>query len=156
MRWRIGSRRRLHLSDTGFRDGQKMKMPLVWAALVAGLLLSGCRDRDADLPAYYRTLRVPDSVLASAQARRRGGALFLEHCAICHGERGDGNGIRAEGIDPPPRDFTNPDWRAATSPRRVFFAIRQGLSGTAMPAWTSLNEEQTWDLVAYVLSLGQK
>lgn len=82
--------------------------------------------------------------------------MFLERCAICHGTRADGHGMRSEGIEPAPRDFTNPDWRAATSPRRVFFAIRQGVAGTAMPAWTTLTEEQTWDLAAYVLSVGRK
>jgi hypothetical protein len=46
-------------------------------------------------------------------------------------------------------------WRQSTSPRRVFFAIREGLSGTPMPEWKSLSEEDAWDMTAYVLSLGE-
>jgi mono/diheme cytochrome c family protein len=58
---------------------------------------------------------------------------------------------------PPPQDFTDPGWRATTSPRRVFFAIREGRIGTAMPSWKSLSEQDDWDLTAYVQSLaGQK
>jgi mono/diheme cytochrome c family protein len=36
----------------------------------------------------------------------------------------------------------------------VYFAIREGVHGTPMPAWKSLDEDATWDLVAYVLSVG--
>jgi mono/diheme cytochrome c family protein len=54
-----------------------------------------------------------------------------------------------------PRDFTNAEWRRSTSPRRVFFAIREGLSGTPMPEWKSLSEQDAWDMTAYVLSLGE-
>jgi mono/diheme cytochrome c family protein len=36
----------------------------------------------------------------------------------------------------------------------VFFAIREGIAGTPMPAWTNLSEQDAWNLTAYVLSLG--
>jgi mono/diheme cytochrome c family protein len=117
--------------------------------------LSGCRDRDGDLPAAYRGLAVPGDRLDSAAARERGGRLFVQHCALCHGERGDGQGIRREGFNRPPQDFTDPGWRQRTSPRRVYVAISEGVRGTSMPSWKALGSDDTWDLVAYVLSLGK-
>src|SRR5262245_36471093 len=36
---------------------------------------------------------------------RAGHASYLSHCAGCHGAAGDGNGPRAAGLDPLPRDF---------------------------------------------------
>jgi mono/diheme cytochrome c family protein len=125
------------------------------AGLLALLALPGCAGADRDLPREYRQLEVPDSRLSSAEARDRGRALFLEHCALCHGERGDGHGERREGLTLAPRDFTNVDWRRSTSPRHVFFAIREGLSGTPMPQWKSLSEQEAWDMTAYVLSLAE-
>ena len=119
------------------------------------LTLVGCADADRDLPRAYRRLEVPEVVLSSAEARTRGHKLFLERCALCHGERGDGHGPRTEGLTRMPRDFTNAEWRRSTSPRRVFFAIREGLSGTPMPEWKSLSEQDAWDMTAYVLSLGE-
>jgi high-affinity iron transporter len=98
---------------------------------------------------------VPEERLASAQARERGRALFAEHCALCHGERADGRGVRREGLSTRPRDFTDPAWRLRTSPRAVFVAIREGVPRTAMPSWKSLDSEQTWDLVAFLLSAGR-
>ena len=98
-------------------------------------------------------MAIPLDLLASPAAQRGGDVLFHRYCAICHGDRGDGHGLQSEGIDPKPRDLTSRDWRQSTSPRRVFFAIREGVHGTAMPSWKSLGETEAWELTAYVLSL---
>ena len=52
--------------------------------------------------------------------------------------------------------FSDPAWRHRSSPTRVFFVIREGVQGTAMPAWKNLDTEQTWDLVAYLLSIAEQ
>jgi high-affinity iron transporter len=109
---------------------------------------------DRGLPREYRATTVPATLMSSA-ARGRGAVLFRESCALCHGERGDGRGARREGLTTQPRDFTRRDWRASTSPRRVFFAIREGVHGTAMPSWKALSEQDSWALTAHVLSLGE-
>jgi mono/diheme cytochrome c family protein len=117
---------------------------------------SGCSGPDAQLPASYRSVEVPAARLASAAARARGRALFLDSCALCHGEHADGRGTRREALGRAPRDFTAPAWRGAKSPRRVYYIIREGVRGTAMAAWKgALDEDQTWDLVAYLLSVGE-
>jgi mono/diheme cytochrome c family protein len=130
-------------------------MRLAFAIVETSLAFSACRGRDRDLPAPYRELTVPEVRLESAEARTRGRALFLLHCALCHGDRADGRGMRRQALSSSPRDFTDPAWRKATSPRRVYFTIREGSRGTAMPAWKVLDEGQTWDLTAYLLSVGQ-
>ncbi len=126
-------------------------------ALLAALCLTAlpaCKP-DADLPESYRRLTVPPGLLASREARERGRTLFTTACVLCHGEKGDGRGVRREGLSEPPRDFTDPDWRYRTTPRHVFFAIREGIRGTPMTGWKSFTDDQTWDLVAYVLSLAE-
>jgi mono/diheme cytochrome c family protein len=127
-------------------------------ALLAALwlaALSACNP-DADLPDSYRRLKVPPGLLTSPAARERGRALFKTSCVLCHGEKGDGHGVRREGLSEPPRDFTDSEWRYKTTPRHVFFAIREGVHGTPMASWKAFTDGQTWDLVAYVLSLGER
>ncbi len=116
------------------------------------LVLSGCSP-DRDLPASYRDLAVPEERLASREARERGHTLYQQNCSLCHGVEADGRGVRREGFSSPPRDFTDPDVRRRVSPRRMFFEIREGVRGTAMPSWKSLSEGETWDLVAYLRSV---
>ena len=113
--------------------------------LLASIACSACERGDRD---------VPEERLADAAARQRGAALFADACALCHGFRGDGAGVRQTGFARPPRNFRDPAWREQATPRRVFRVIREGVPGTGMPAWTQLDDDRTWDLVAYVLSLG--
>ena len=84
----------------------------------------------------------------------RGEALFAAHCALCHGTRGDGHGLRSAALSTIPRNFTDPHWQMRTSNRGLFYAIREGVPGTAMPAWKSLPVDECWNLVAYVRSFG--
>lgn len=124
-------------------------------APLAGLaLLSACRGPDSDLPDPYRRMDVPARLLSSAEARRGGRELYLRYCALCHGVNADGRGVRREGFETPPVDFTSAAWRREMTPRRAFFVIAEGVHGKGMPAWKgALSPEQTWQLVAYVLSV---
>jgi mono/diheme cytochrome c family protein len=97
--------------------------------------------------------RVSESTLRSPEARARGGQIFLEHCALCHGADADGRGRRREGLTGSPTDFTSAVWRASATPDGVFTVIREGKHGTSMPAWPSLDDRDVADLAAYVLSV---
>ncbi len=124
---------------------------LVWSA---SLVLSACSGQDGDLPAAYRRLAVPYQRLATAVARDHGRALYLQNCALCHGVRGDGRGVRREGLSSSPRDFTDATWQKRYSALLIFFTISEGVPGTSMSAWGSLSDDDAWDLVAYIRSLG--
>ena len=43
------------------------------------------------------------------------------------------------------------DWGSITGSR----GGREGVRGTPMPAWKALGEGETWDIVAYVLSVAE-
>ncbi|MFI5178917.1 MAG: cytochrome c [Vicinamibacterales bacterium] len=130
---------------------RRLLLALAWMSLVS----PACGDTDRDLPREYRAIEIPAARLASTEAVSRGGDLFQKYCTLCHGVRGDGKGLQHEGLNPAPRDFTDPGWRQRTTPRHVYFAIREGVATTAMPSWKSLTEQDGWDLTAYVLSLAR-
>ncbi|MGZ5474943.1 MAG: c-type cytochrome [Thermoanaerobaculia bacterium] len=87
-----------------------------------------------------------------AAAIARGQQLFVDHCAICHGERADGHGTRSQFLDPRPRDLTSQQWQLTHPEESVTNSIRNGVAGTAMPSWRSLSEQQIRDLTAFVKS----
>ena len=127
-----------------------MRTKLAWALGVA-MCLSACSPGDGG-----RGPESPDE-LWDEETLARGADLFSHHCAICHGERGDGRGLRAGSLSSAPRDFTNPVWRDEKQPGALFRTISDGVPGTAMPPWApALTEAERWDLVAYVLNVGRE
>jgi DMSO reductase family type II enzyme heme b subunit len=77
-----------------------------------------------------------------------GASLFQLHCAACHGNNGEGDGFAAAFVYPKPRDFTTGVFKDKNSPEEalptdedIFETIKNGLPGTAMPAWESLLDD---------------
>jgi mono/diheme cytochrome c family protein len=115
--------------------------------LAASLVLSACEGGE---PRVAPPQPVPLAV------RERGRALFLEHCALCHGVNADGRGVRHSALAGRPQDFTDPTWARRTPPARVAQVIRQGVRGTSMAAFRVLDDEQIADLVAYLRSVASQ
>jgi high-affinity iron transporter len=97
------------------------------------------------LKAYPVTLspsKVPDLA--------RGGMLFNQTCASCHGEKGDAKTAAAAKLDPPPIAFIERARADQRSPFALYQVITQGLEGTAMASFSSLPAQDRWDLAYYV------
>jgi DMSO reductase family type II enzyme heme b subunit len=83
--------------------------------------------------------------VASRRASMKGVDLYMDRCAVCHGEEGAGDGLAAERLYPKPRDFTLAMFKYNSSPPEtlpkdsdLFLTIKKGLPGTGMPGWGSL------------------
>ena len=124
-------------------------------ALLTSLALSACSTDKTESAGQYAQIEVPVNVLSSDDARQRGRLLFQDKCALCHGARADGQGVRSKGLSGKPADFSSPTWRAGATPRYVYQVISEGKRGTSMPAWPTLGEQEKWDVVAYVLSIAE-
>lgn len=81
----------------------------------------------------------------------RGREFYMNNCATCHGQRGDGTGPRAGFIVPPPRNFLNPESQSTLNRPALFKAVVMGKAGTPMPAWGKvLGPQQIADVVEFV------
>jgi cbb3-type cytochrome oxidase subunit 1/cbb3-type cytochrome oxidase cytochrome c subunit len=81
-------------------------------------------------------------------ADARGRALWLEHCAGCHGADGRGDGDAARWLLPHPTDLAARELSSAY----VADAFWNGVLGTSMPAWRDLPIEDLAALAAVVRS----
>ncbi len=93
---------------------------------------------------------IPKTLLPKAQVS----ALFQTSCGGCHGMLGQGNGALAASLEPAPTDFTDRHRALNRSVLGLFDAINNGIDGTAMPAFSTMTEQQRWSLSFYVGSLG--
>ncbi len=135
-------------------------------AVVAGALVLGyapyapaiddCRPPRfaGKAPEEFNNLKAPSSPVASDVAVGKrlyfDGATDRFACATCHGDKGQGNGEMAKQYDPRPSNFSCAGTFNGITDGQLFWIIRFGSTGTAMPAHANFSDEQIWQLVAYV------
>jgi mono/diheme cytochrome c family protein len=76
-------------------------------------------------------------------------------CAICHGDRGEGNGPLATQFRPPPRNFACAKTVNDIPDGQLFWIIRFGSPGTSMPPHPKLTDEQIWQTVLHLRRLAK-
>lgn len=83
-----------------------------------------------------------------------GQLVYAEHCQICHGASGVGDGPAAASLLPPPSDLTlHARWHA--DPQLSWF-VSNGVAGTAMPGFADLPEPDRSDVVSYLHVLANR
>ena len=81
-----------------------------------------------------------------------GREIYMNTCIRCHGI--DGKGVLGIKLVPPPADLTSPVVQDRLD-GTLFRRIHEGKPNTAMGAWKhSLSDEEIWDVLAYVRTLG--
>ena len=76
-------------------------------------------------------------------------------CKICHGAVGNGMGMMAPGLNPPPRNFTCKETMKKISDGQMFWVIKNGSPGTGMVAFKSLQDEHIWQIILYLRTLAK-
>ena len=140
-------------------------------------LVEELEDPDSDEIKTYKTLQsdiaktlkkltgTPDKPILLGSEKttnqlRHGFALYSKYCVQCHGVNGDGNGAVAEHLNPKPRDYTLGVFKFTSTPygskpRRsdLVRTVTRGITGTSMPSFDRLSEEQLNAVVEYILAL---
>ncbi len=94
--------------------------------------------------------------VVTAATLNLGRTTYMEYCVSCHGVNGDGNGVSAKGMYPPPRNFKQGLYKfgqvvAGELPHDDHLAhiIKNGLEGTAMLPW-DISEKRLYAVVQYI------
>lgn len=85
---------------------------------------------------------------------------FMRHCSGCHGSTAEGNGPGALMLNQKPRNLVVGLFKLRSTPNGVlptvedlYRTIDQGISGSAMPSFKDLSNQEKLALVAYIRSL---
>lgn len=118
-------------------------------------------------PQPRKTVKAPGEVLsktnplpASGDMVEAGKALFQQTaqpvaCAMCHGNKGDGQGFMGAGLIPQPRNFTCGAMMKDIPDGQLFWIIKNGSPGTGMMSFAGLPDERVWQLIHYIRSLAK-
>jgi cytochrome c oxidase cbb3-type subunit 2 len=102
---------------------------------------------------YYDRSYAREAQAAPTTAER----IYVESCAACHGERGDGKGPEADRLKTEPRDFTTGQYKFRSTPsgsipldEDIFRTISHGVRTTSMLAQLHLSEKERWVVTDYL------
>jgi hypothetical protein len=101
----------------------------------------------------YPTTYLANPIPLTPEVLVQGQNVFHQHCAVCHGRYGHGDGPAAAGLNPTPADLTAAHVDDHTD-GDLFWWLTHGIAGTAMPPWQEqLSEPERWMVVHYIRSL---
>lgn len=90
----------------------------------------------------------------------QGYEVYARYCTQCHGVNGDGNGPIAIQLDPKPRNYTHGVFKFTSTPyggkprhADLVLTVRRGVTGTSMPSFDRLSDDDVDAVVEYVLAL---
>jgi len=135
-----------------------MKFRIAILILLA-TLLSACNLTLAEdvtpPPNYIPPTPVPTLVLVPPQTPNvaYGKAIYFEKCAACHGETGLGDGAQGIQLGVTVPAFALPEVARSASPANWYTVVTRGRMDRFMPPFASLNDQQRWDVVAYIMTL---
>jgi len=123
------------------RDGQtaQTEMTLRRKAAAAG-----------KIPQQYR--KMENQVGHTLRAIESGAALYDQHCTVCHGAAGEGNGPRAQDVSAPMPPLTDELVRNSSDAYLIWTIMEGGKQvGTEKPGFSEeLRNEQAWQIIAYM------
>lgn len=105
-------------------------------------------------PSKYVLKKNP--LFANTKNIKRGESLYQKEakptaCKMCHGVQGNGNGRLARGLEPAPRNFTCEETMKFLSDGQLFWIIKNGSKGTAMPAHKFfMSDKDIWQVIHYL------
>jgi mono/diheme cytochrome c family protein len=86
-----------------------------------------------------------------------GEKIYLENCAACHGQKGNGKGPEADRLKTKPRDFTAGNYKFRSTPsgslpldEDIFKSVSRGVRTTSMLAQLHLSEKERWAVTKYL------
>jgi cytochrome c oxidase cbb3-type subunit 2 len=120
--------------------------------------LPGCRTATVVSAAVALLITAAMAYAQDVGDVHQGKLVYEQYCALCHGEKGDGNGPYGKDTTPIPRDFRQGTfkWRSTPSGSLPTDAdlervLVSGLFGTSMSSFaTSLSHDQRLAVIAYI------
>lgn len=98
--------------------------------------------------------KVTNPVASDTKSLSAGKTIYTKNCYDCHGKKGKGDGPKSSELDKPVGDFTKENF-SKQSDGAIFWKITEGRK--PMPSFKKdLPEEQRWQVINYVRTLGIK
>jgi cytochrome c5 len=93
---------------------------------------------------------VPNPVKATADSQAKAKAIYEIDCAMCHGDKGNGQTDLAKSMSLSNVDFTDPKNLEGKADGDLFDIIRNGKDKMPPEAAGRANDDTVWNLIIYI------
>ena len=132
---------------TGLVKGVEELSAAVTARQDGATVARQARQLGAQLAVAYEVSQAP----AITPDPTRGAPLYAQHCSVCHGTAGAGDGPASVGMTPPPANLRDAVRLDRLSLYAIYNTLGLGVEGTDMPSFADqLDDRQRWDLATYI------
>jgi len=140
---------------------------LIKITLLTGIISANENKMSGDCPQKRNTVTAPSNYISKVNPLRneprhiKKGKVLANMkskplaCKHCHGISGNGQGSMSQSMNPKPRNFTCTETMNKIPDGQLFWIIKKGSKGTAMPAYSYLSDKKIWQLVHYIRSLSK-
>jgi mono/diheme cytochrome c family protein len=105
----------------------------------------------------------PGAFAQEGEIQTQGRIVYEKYCAMCHGERGDGQGPIAALFQTKPRNFIKGEYKLKSTPsgsppldEDLIRSVKLGLPGTAMASHAYLSDEEIRAVVSYIKTFSSR
>jgi len=147
----------------------KIKIPFIIFSILLLFTLAGCLSLAEDItpppgaempPPSQDTLQPQPTAMvggnvfpASLPDPNRGALIYIDKCAPCHGTTGMGDGPDASILENPVPALGSTEISRKSTPAEWYMVVTQGNMSKFMPPFTSLSDQERWDVVSYLYTL---
>ncbi len=82
-----------------------------------------------------------------------GEGVYKANCAMCHGDKGLGDGAAGAALNPKPRNFVEGQWKVGGDSISLFKTVSGGIAGTSMPGFSQIKPQDRWAVVQFIRSI---
>lgn len=105
--------------------------------------------------AVFDIAQVKEPWVSTPELVAYGEKIYKTNCAMCHGDKGLGDGAAGAALNPKPRNLVEGKWTQGGGVISNFKVLQNGIKGSSMAAYAHFKPVDRWALVAYIESITQ-
>jgi mono/diheme cytochrome c family protein len=108
---------------------------------------SAAKEEVIDMTKY------PEPWLPNEQVAKHGAKVYVQNCAMCHGDTGLGDGAAGQALNPKPRNLVEGPWKLGGGLIGLYKVLENGIPGGSMASFKHLAVADRWAMVNYIQSI---
>lgn len=105
--------------------------------------------------AAFDITQVKEPWVSTPEIITYGEKVYKTNCAMCHGEKGLGDGVAGAALVPKPRNLVEGKWTQGEGLIAHFKVLQNGIKGSSMAGYSHFTTADRWAVLMFIESITQ-